>query len=51
MDEREQQRKIKHRLAMIRHAEEEVTGSVAPGEAPGSQGMMASKVSGIRAWS
>lgn len=28
MDEREQQRKVKHRLAMIRHAEE-VTGSVA----------------------
>ena len=28
MDEREQQRKIRHRLAMIRHAEE-VTGNVA----------------------
>ena len=28
MDDREQQRKVKHRLAVIRHAEE-VTGSVA----------------------
>jgi len=28
MDEREQQRKVRHRLAMLRHAEE-VTGNVA----------------------
>ena len=29
MDDREQQRKVKHRLAVIRHAEE-ITGNVAP---------------------
>ena len=36
MDEREQQRRIKHRLAVLRHAEE-VSGNVAAVSRPDSQ--------------